>query len=152
MRRLLSLFAPLVLASWLGPSATAQALVDTTLTWQGYARPSTCQIRVYPTPPDEDRTHTVVIREVAANEGPSTVEDARYLVERIGRAFGFDPVEAFFVFHWGGFSYAGADPDDGKEVFLRATVRRTKSGNLSTPSWRVISREEVEDLTDRRFR
>ena len=135
--------------------AAAQPLADTLFAWSGYNVTSRCRVAVYPAPPpkradDEDaRTTTIVVRELAENPGPSTLDDARYLVEQVGRTLGVDPASAYWVFHWGGFSYGA---DRGKELFLRATFRRSDAGRLTGPSWRVLSREEVEEITDRRFR
>lgn len=132
---------------------SAQPLVDTLFTWRGYARTAQCHVQVYPAPPDEDtRSRTIVVRELASNRGPSTLHDVRYLAERLGRQFGLDPAEAYWVFHWGAFSYEGAAPDDDKELFLRATFRRTSTGRIGTPYWKVIDRDAVRELTDRRFR
>ncbi len=152
MRRVFACLFAAVLASACAPPAFTQALVDTVYTWQGYVRTGTCHLRIYAAPPGEDRTRTVVVRELAENAGPSTVADARHLVELIGRHFEIDPTEATWVFHWGAFSFEGAGLRGRKELFLRATFRRLKSQNLSTPSWKVISREEVEAYTDRQFR
>ena len=149
--RTLSLFFATLLMSAAQP-AGAQLLADTIFTWQGYARTSTCHLHIYKTSPDEERTHTVVIRELAENDGPSTVSDARHLVELVGRQFDVGPAQAYWIFYWGSFSYEGAEPNKRKELFLRATFRRTRSQSLSTPSWKVISREEVENYTDRLFR
>ena len=149
MRRLYGI----VLISLFGTlAAAAQPRVDTVFTWQGYARPSSCHLRIYATPADEARPHTVVLREIAENRGASTVADARHLAELIGRQYDIDPAAATWVFHWGAFSYAGAAPDKRKELFLRATFRWNKSGTLSTPLWRVISRAQVDAYTDRQFR
>ncbi len=133
-------------------SLCAQALADTVFSWKGYAETSECRVRLYAAPPQKERTRTVVLEELAENQGHSTVEDAAYLAEAVGRRFEIDPASAYWVFHWGAFSYENARPNRRKELFLRATFRRSKSGALGAPSWRVISREEVEDLTDRRFR
>ena len=134
-------------------SLVAQPLADTLFTWRGYARVAECRVQVYPAPPDEEtRTRTILVRELARNRGPSTVQDARHLVELIGRQLGLNPAEAYWVFHWGAFSYAGAAPDRDKELFLRATFRRTSTGRLGTPYWKVINRDAVRELTDRRFR
>ena len=149
MRRLLLCCACAVA---LAGSARAQALVDTLFTWQGYARTATCHLRVYAAPPDDARSHTIVLRELAENAGPTTITDARHLAELVGRRYGIDPAEATWVFHWGAFSYEGAEPARRKELFLRATFRRTRSQSLSTPSWKVVTREDVEDYTDRHFR
>ena len=48
--------------------------------------------------------------------------------------------------------FDGATPGSDKEVFLRATFRRTSTNRLSTPYWKVINRNTVRELTDRRFR
>lgn len=137
---------------WLAAQAVAaQPLADTLISWQGYARPATCHVQLYPAPPGDDRSHTVVIREIAENRGATTVADASHLAEVIGRSYGFDPAAAYWIFHWGAFSYEGAARDRRKELFLRATFRRLKSQRLGTPQWRLLSREQVEDLTDRRF-
>ena len=134
------------------PSAVrAQLLADTLFTWQGYNRASMCRVRLYAVPPQHDRERVVLLQELAESRGPSTVSDARLLAELIGRQFGLDPARAYWVFHWGAFSFEGAAPDRSKELFLRAAFRRTTSNSLASPSWRVLSREEVEALTDRHF-
>ena len=131
----------------------AQPLADTLITWRGYARTAQARVYVYPSPPDEEaRTRTIVVQELAANRGPSTLNDVRYLAEHIGRQFGINPSAATWVFHWGAFSYDGAAPDDDKELFLRATFSRTSTGRLGSPYWKVIDRDAVRELTDRRFR
>ena len=142
----------MVLLATAAHPASAQLLIDTVYTWQGYARAGICHLRIYKTAPGEERTHTVVIREQAENDGPTTTSDARHLVELVGRQFDVDPARAYWVFHWGAFSFEGAEPNRRKELFLRATFRRNKNQSLGTPSWRVVSREEVEAYTDRQFR
>ncbi len=133
------------------PEAYAQPVADTLFTWQGYGRSSTCQVRIFAVPTNDDRPHTIVIREVAENKGHSTLEDAAFLVEQVGRQFGIDPTEATFIFHWGSFSYEDARPNRRKQLFMRATFRRTKTQRLGSPSWRVLTRAEVDDYTDRQF-
>lgn len=141
----------LALAVVLIPTALSQPQTDTTLTWRSYSRTGTAEVEVYPGPPDDEETHTIVLREVAENRGPSTVEDLQYLADLVGRRLSIDPTAAYWVLHWGGFSFEGADPDDDKALFLRATFNRTKSGNLSSPYWNVISETDVRELTDRRW-
>lgn len=143
-------FLSLLLIALHPPSAHGQLVADTVFTWRSYARTGQCRVFVYATPHEEERTHTVVLRELADNRGPSTIDDAPYLVEEIGRHFGIDPAAAYWVFHWGAFSFAEEGASD-KELFIRATLRRTKSGNLGSPYWRVVTRAEVEDYTDRQF-
>lgn len=132
-------------------SVLAQPQTDTTLTWRSYSRTGTTEVQVYPGPPDDEETHTIVLREVAENRGPSTVDDLQYLADLVGRRLGIDPTGAYWVLHWGGFSFEGADPDADKDLFLRATFNRTSSGNLSSPYWNVISETDVRELTDRRW-
>jgi len=140
-----------ILAVCVAGSAAAQPQIDTTITWRSYSRTGTAAVQVYPGPPDEEETHTVVVKELAENRGPSTIEDFQYLADLIGRRLGVNPTEAYWVLHWGGFSFEGADPDADKAVFLRATFNRTKSGTLSSPYWNVVSEPDVRTLTDRRW-
>jgi len=133
-----------------GP-ALAQPQTDTTMTWRSYSRTGTAEVEVYPGPPDEEETHTIVVKELAENQGPSTIEDFQYLADLVGRQLGVDPTSAYWVLHWGGFSFEGADPNADKALFLRATFNRTKSGNLSSPYWNVASKTDVRELTDRRW-
>jgi hypothetical protein len=133
-------------------TAQAQLLADTTFAWKGYGKTGSCRMQVYHSPQELERPHTVVLQEVASNSGPTIVADARYLVEQIGREFGLDPAGATWVFHWGAFSYAEAPVSSDKELFLKATFRRNDNHSLTTPNWRVVSREEVEAATDRQFR
>ena len=131
--------------------AAAQPQTDTTLTWRSYSRTGTVQVQVYPGPPDDEEEHTIVLRELAENKGPSTVEDLQYLADLVGRHLGVDPTQAYWVLHWGGFSFQGATPNADKALFLRATFNRTQSGNLSSPYWNVVSETDVRELTDRRW-
>lgn len=122
---------------------------DRTINWRTYdlGFERSARVRVFPSV-DERRSVAVVIDESAGGERPSTAE-ARYVAEVIGRAFGFDPVDASFVFRYTGQSFVENASDRGKELLLRATFRRLASGNLGSPSWRVMSREELSRLTDR---
>jgi hypothetical protein len=129
----------------------AQPHTDTTITWRSYSRTGTAEVQVYPGPPDDEETHTIVVKELAENRGPSTLEDFQYLADLVGRQLGIDPTTAYWVLHWGGFSFEGADPDADKALFLRATFNRTESGNLSSPYWNVVSETDVRELTDRRW-
>jgi hypothetical protein len=133
--------------------APAQAQQDDeagTFTWQEYGRSATCDLALHLDAMDDDaRPHLVILAERADNEGPSVVDDLRYLAEQIGRTHGIDPAEATWVVRWGASAFPGAEGQ--KELFLQARFRRTKSGNLSSPSWRVLSREQAEDMTGRRI-
>ncbi|PQJ35301.1 hypothetical protein BSZ35_12435 [Salinibacter sp. 10B] len=141
----------LLLGCCLPIAASTQPLTDTTITWRSYSHTGTADVGVYPGPPDEEETHTIVLRELAENRGPSTVEDVQYVADLVGRRFGIDPTTAYWVIHWGGFSFKGADPDAEKALFLRATFNRTESGTLSSPYWSVITETDVRELTDRRW-
>lgn len=152
MSNVLRTLAPLLLGLCLSAGARAQPQIDTTITWRSYSQTGTAEVEIYPGPPDEEETHTIVLREIAENRGPSTVQDLQYLADLVGRRFGIDPTTAYWVLHWGGFSFEGASPEGGKALLLRATFNRTESGNLSSPYWNVISKTDVRELTDRRWR
>ncbi|MDQ7040078.1 MAG: hypothetical protein Q9M35_03970 [Rhodothermus sp.] len=145
--RLMLLYLPALL--WI-EALSAQPLTDTLFIWQGYGTEGRCRVQLYRTAPDVDRSYVVVLQELADNPGPSTIADARYLVEHLSRHFGLDPADTYWIFHWGAFSFRGAQPSS-KELFLRATFRHTAAGRLSAPRWQVITRADVERLTDRQF-
>ncbi|MEX0748222.1 MAG: hypothetical protein WD275_09505, partial [Rhodothermales bacterium] len=142
------LFLLLVLSA---PPARAQLIADTLLTWEGYGRISTCRIQIFQSAPDEKRPLTIVLDELQSNEGETTLNDAQHIVELASRRFVVDPEGAFWIFHWGAFSFAGA-AESKKEFFFRATFRRTDSGAVGPPFWRLVNRETVEEYTDRIFR
>jgi len=127
--------------------AVAQPVADSLFEWQGYARRSSARISIYGSP-DEKRPHAVIVKELAQNTGLSTIEDARYVVEQVGREFRMDPAKVTWFFRWGYYSFADARPSS-KELILRATFNRTKTGHLGLPQWRVASFEDLEEATDR---
>ena len=129
----------------LGTDAQAQ-VIDTLFTWKTYEAEGVTHVRVYPSD-DEDRPITAIVDELAENKHAVT-DDVRYFVDTFGRAFGFDPTEITFVFRFSGTSFS-ADGTDDKQLLLRATFRRTSAGNLSSPSWRLLTRDELAELTDR---
>lgn len=131
--------------------AQAQLLSDSTFTWTGYARQSICRVRVFRSAPNEKKPFVIVLDELAKNEGRSTLDDARHVAELISRQVGIDPESAYWIFHWGDFSFEDAR-SSSKEVYLRATFRRTDSGTVGTPFWRLINRETVVEYTDRAYR
>ena len=53
----------------------------------------TAQVAVYPGPPDEEETHTIVVKELARNRGPTVVNDFPYLADLVGRQVGLDPAK-----------------------------------------------------------
>ncbi len=141
---------PVLLLVLTPQSVPAQLVTDTLFSWQGYGHTSTCRIRVFESAPKASRARTIVIDELAANRGASTLDDVRHLAELVGRALSQNPEEAFWIFRWGAFSFPGAD-DNGKEVYLRATFRSSDYGTLGPPYWRLIDRAAVIEYTDRAF-
>ncbi|HLT46237.1 MAG TPA: hypothetical protein VK002_03340 [Rubricoccaceae bacterium] len=130
------------------PGLHAQPLTDTLLTWRSYSHDREARVRLYRCD-DADRPHTVVVDERAGNPGGPVTDEARYVAEVIGRAFGFDPATATFVFRFTAAGFAPGASDEGKALLLRATFRRGTSGALNAPSWRVLSRDALAELTDR---
>ena len=128
----------------------SQLIADTLYSWQGYSKPAICGIQLYKNPPKSSKKYTVVLTELADNTGPTTTSEIGYLAEAIGRTYHFDPTMAFWVIHWGGFSFSSAGKSN-KELFIRATFRRTASQRIGAPQWKIISREDVENYTDRQF-
>lgn len=130
----------------LAPTARAQA-IDTLFTWQTYDDEGVTRVQFFPSN-DEERPITVVVDELAENRAGAVTDDVRYFVDTLGRAFGYDPAEITFVFRFSGESFC-EDGDPDKLLLLRATFRRTSAGNLGSPSWRLLSRDELSELTDR---
>jgi hypothetical protein len=145
------LVVPVLLGLVLPAVGSAQPRTDTVVTWRSYSQTGTTEVRVYPGPPDEEETHTIVLRELARNRGPSAVADLQYLADLVGRRLGVDPARAYWVVHWGGFSFEGGDPDADKALYLEATFNRTDDGDLGSPDWDVITETELRELTDRRW-
>lgn len=143
------LCAALGLGLLLAAPAPAQPTTDTTVTWRSYSTTGTTRVQVYPGPPDEEETHTVVLWELAENRGPTVVKDLRYVADLVGRSLGIDPATAYWVAYWGGFSYEGADADADKALFLEATFNRISDGGLGSPRWDLVTETEVRELTDR---
>ena len=131
-------------------SAQAGLLHDAEMSWRTYASTRTARVRVFDCP-DERRPRTVVVDDVAANSGAIT-DEAAFVADLVGRDLGFDPTEATFVFRYTPASFTEGAGDDGKTLLLRATFRRSSSGTLGAPTWRVISRDALDELTDRAFR
>jgi hypothetical protein len=148
MRAALCLAGLLLLA----PSAAAQgaALHDSVITWRTYSDDRAARVRVYASS-DERRPRTVVVDGRAGNGAPVT-DEAAFVADLIGRELGFDPVAATFVFRFTPAAFADGAPDRGKTLLLRATFRRTSSGGLGSPDWRVILPDALDELTDRALR
>ena len=133
-----------------GAAAQTNPVHDGDLSWRTYAAERTARVRVFLCD-DERRPRTVVLDDRASNGGPITGE-AQYVADLVGRELGFDPVEATFVFRYTPASFAADAPDRGKTLLLRATFGRTSSGALASPTWRVITSDALEELTDRALR
>ena len=147
MHRLPLFLFVLLFAALAVMDASAQSGIDEVLTWRSYSAERSARVRVFDSG-DSRRLHTVVIEEANDNAGGPVTDEARYVAETIGRTFGFDPVDAFFVFRFEVGSATGASAGN-KILLLRVTFRRGASGELGAPSWRVISAETLSDLTDR---
>ena len=130
------------------PSATVQEWQGYALTWRSYdggTRSATATLYGNTSRHDSDeRPYTVVLVQGEGNRAPIT-EDAKYLAEIIGRDLGVSPTRLAFLFRF-------AVEDTDRPLTVRATFRLSSSGNLVSPSWRVLSAEEVEDYTDRQLR
>lgn len=123
---------------------------DGDLTWRTYAAERTARVRVFLSG-DEDRPRTAVLDGHASNGGVLT-DEARFLAELVGREVGFDPAAATFVFRFTPAAFVEGAPDVGKTLLVRAVFRRVASGGLGSPSWRVITPDELAELTDRALR
>ncbi|MAQ95637.1 MAG: hypothetical protein CMM84_19185 [Rhodothermaceae bacterium] len=130
------------------PSATVQEWQGYALTWRSYdggTRSATATLYGNTSRHDSDeRPYTVVLVQGEGNRAPIT-EDAKYLAEIIGRDLGVSPTRLAFLFRF-------AVEDTDRPLTVRATFWLSSSGNLVSPSWRVLSTEEVEDYTDRQLR
>jgi hypothetical protein len=141
---------PLVLAALalLAAPAPRAQVADTLLTWRTYAQEARAHVRVYRSG-DAARPLTAVVDELAENRAGLATDDARFLAETIGRTLGHDPAEMTFVFRLSARSFSPDAPAGGKTLLLRATFTRTRAGRLTTPAWRVLTRDELAALTDR---
>lgn len=129
---------------------SAGPAVDTVLSWETYGTPRSARVRVYAAD-DDRRPRTVVVDEQASDLAPVT-DDVRFFVETVGRRLGIDPAEATFVFRYTAASFVRGASETGRRLFLRATFRRTASGDLGPPTWRVVTGDALDDLTSRQLR
>ena len=132
----------------------AQApLHDQEVAWRSYEAGGSrsARVRVFASG-DSRRPHTVVVDDRASNRRAPITDEAPYVAETIGRELGFDPTEATFVFRFTEAAFVEGGSDRGKALLVRATFRRTASGNLGAPSWHLLTPEALEDLTDRAMR
>lgn len=149
------LFPIVLLLALLAPAASAQGepLHDREISWRSYdlGHDRSARVRVFACD-DERRPHTVVIDDRAENGRTPVTDEAPYVAETVAREIGFDPTEATFVFRFTEGSFVEGGSDRGKALLVKATFRRNPSGSLAAPSWRVISPDVLEDLTDRAMR
>ena len=127
--------------------AQTQPLQDQEVSWRAYAAQRTARVRVFAVE-DERRPHTIVVDDRASNGGPIT-DEAQFVADIVGREVGVDPTAATFVFRFTPAAFAEGSQDQGKTLLLRATFRRTQSGGLGSPNWRVLTAEGLDELTDR---
>ncbi|MEM1054491.1 MAG: hypothetical protein AAGI52_03115 [Bacteroidota bacterium] len=128
-------------------------LHDQEVSWRSYETNSTraARVRVFLCD-DERRPHTAVVDDRASNGRTPITDEASFVAETIAREIGFDPTQATFVFRFTEGSFVEEGSDRGKALLVKATFRRTASGSLGAPQWRVITPEALEDLTDRAMR
>jgi hypothetical protein len=129
---------------------SAGAATDTVLTWGSYAATSSARVRIFEAD-DERRPRTVVVDDVASNAG-LVIDEVRFFAEIAGRSLGFDPAQATFVFRYTAAAFTAGARDEGRRLLLRATFRRSDSGELQPPAWRVIASDALADLTSRQLR
>ena len=146
---------PVLLLLLLVAPASAQGgpLHDREISWRSYdvGHERGARVRVFASD-DERRPHTVVVDDRAENGRAPVTDEAPFVAETVARELGFDPTEATFVFRFTARSFAEDGSEKGKALLIKATFRRNASGSLGAPSWRVITSEALEDLTDRAMR
>ena len=126
------------------------ALHDEVVTWRTYSDARAARVRTFASG-DERRPVVAVVDDRAANGGAVT-DEAAFVADLVGRALGFDPVAATFVFRFTPAAFVEGAPDRGKTLLLQATFRRTASGGLGSPSWRVVTPDRLGEMTDRALR
>ncbi|NND73099.1 MAG: hypothetical protein HKN43_16110 [Rhodothermales bacterium] len=129
--------------------AFAQA-IDTVLTWRDYSRLASTRVRVYNVVDDKRKTLVVVIDEQSQNGGAPAINDARFVIQKIGKDLSIDPSSAYWVFRWtiGSFS---DDCTSTKELLVMATMGRSKTNTLTGPSWKIVDSTRLLTMTDRKW-
>ncbi|MDT0632200.1 hypothetical protein RQM47_09175 [Rubrivirga sp. S365] len=133
-----------------GAEVGGAALHDEVVAWRTYSDDRAARVRVFASG-DERRPVVAVVDDRAANGGAVT-DEAAFVADLVGRALGFDPVAATFVFRFTPAAFVEGAADGGKTLLLQATFRRTASGGLGSPSWRVLTPDRLDALTDRGLR
>ena len=144
---------PMLLCIFLFNFTQAQVDRETFFTWNkdGYAS-SSVRIQVYEADVKATRgkTHVVVVQEIAENNGVSGLEDARYLAAALAEKYNLAVEATLFVHVIGAFTFEGGK---GKKGFMFGTgYRQQENGRLTTPSWRLVSIEDLVEYTDRQYR
>lgn len=128
-------------------AAQTAPVLDRTLSWRTYDGTRSARVRVYASP-DRRRPHTAVVDELTTpGEAPpqgAITDEARYAAEFIARELRLEPARVTYVFRLPDGTRPGAPP-----TLLRATFTLLRSGQLGSPAWRVLSRDELDRLTDR---
>ena len=127
--------------------AQTRPLQDREVTWKTYAADRAARVRVFAVE-DERRPHTIVVDDRASNGAPIT-DEAQFVADLVGREVGVDPTAATFVFRFTPAAFAEDARERGKTLLLKATFRRTQSGALGSPAWRVLTAGALDELTDR---
>lgn len=141
----------ILVAFAVAPAVQGQALIaERTVAWRSFAAERSARVRAFHAG-DSRRPTTVVVDDAAGNAAPVT-DDAPFVAELAARELGLDPVETTFVFRFTPAAFNPAAGDGGKTLLLGATFRRTASGGLGAPTWRVLSSEALQELTDRAMR
>ena len=148
MRFALALLALVLTAG----TAAAQGapLADTELAWRTYSAERSARVRTFHSE-NERRPLTIVVDDRAGNGAPIT-DEAAFVAELAGRELGVDPTTATFVFRYTPAAFSADAGERGKTLLLRATFSRLQTGGLGSPTWRVISPDALDALTDRAFR
>ncbi len=147
MNRTIFCIACVVLAFDVPPHDAVAQTADREITWRTYAAERSARVRVFPSD-NERRPTTIVLDDRHTNGGPIT-DDATFVADLVARELSIDPTNATFVFRFTPASFSGDASENGKTLLLRATFGRTGSGALSSPSWRVLTDDGLDDLLDR---
>lgn len=145
-RTLTAFVATLLVLLCVTDTASAQT-VDREITWRTYSAERSARVRTFPCE-DERRPTTIVVDDRHSNGGPIT-DDATFVADLVGREMSVDPTNATFVFRFTPAAFSSDASDSGKTLLLRATFGRTGSGALSSPNWRVITEDGLDELLDR---
>ena len=131
-------------------------IADTTISWKDYSRIASAEVEIFDVKDDKKRSFAIVINEIAENNGSPATDDARFVIQKIARDLGIDPVDAYWIFRWTALSFARPKSDQSKgtskkQLLLMGTMGRSKANTLTGPSWRIITAQRLTELTDRQW-